>query len=152
MLAIIRPGSWNILLLIHVAGAMALVALLILAIFAVGKAAATGDQPTTRFAFRTLLLGVLPAFIAMRVGAQLIVSKEDLTSSNATWIGIGFGVSDGGLLLLIVLLVLTGLAARRAKAGTRLAGTGGLRAARVLTQILVAACVVAIFAMTAKPD
>ena len=26
----------------------------------------------------------------MRVGAEWIASKEDLTDSNATWIGIGF--------------------------------------------------------------
>ena len=151
MLAIIRPGSWNILLLIHVAGAMALVAVLILSTFAVRKAAASGDQPSTRFAFRTLLMGALPAFIVMRVGAQLIQDKEHV-SDKLTWLNIGFIASDLGMLLLIVTLVLTGLAARKAKGGTTVAGSVGLRAASVLTTVLVAAYVVAIFAMTAKPD
>jgi len=152
MVAVVRPDSWNILLFIHIAGAMALVALTILAVFALRTAVARGDQPATAFASRVLFMGVLPAFIVMRVGAQLILDKEDLTDSKATWIGIGFGISDLGALLLIIALVLTGLSSRKAKSGTSVAGSGRLKAAAVLTQILLVAYVVAIFAMTAKPD
>jgi hypothetical protein len=150
-LATVRPGSWNILLFIHVAGAMALVAALIVALFAIRHAARRGDQPAARFAFRSLWMGVLPAYIVMRVGAQLIVSKEHLQSSKAAWVGVGFMVSDAGIVLLLVTLLLTGLAARKAKQGTAVAGSGGLRAATVLSGLLIAAYVVAVYAMTAKP-
>jgi hypothetical protein len=87
----------------------------------------------------------------MRVGAQLIVSKEHLEDSKATWIGIGFGVSDVGALLLIICLILVGLMARRAKQGTSVAGATQLRVATVLTGVLVVAYIVAIWAMTTKP-
>src|SRR5437762_11321525 len=99
MLAIVRPSSWNPLLFVHIAGAMALVATLIVALYALRTATARGDQATTRFAFRSLWMGVLPSYIVMRVGAQLIVDKEKLSGSKAAWVGIGFGVSDAGALL-----------------------------------------------------
>ena len=79
MLAAIRPSSWNPLLFIHIAGAMALVATLVVAMYALRVATARGDQQTTRFAFRSLLVGVLPAYVVMRVGAQLIVDMEYLS-------------------------------------------------------------------------
>ena len=87
----------------------------------------------------------------MRIGAQLIVSKEKLEDSDDAWIGIGFITSDLGLLLLIICLVLAGLMARRAKSGTSVAGAGQLMAARVLTGLLLVAYIVAIWAMTTKP-
>src|SRR6478736_5605281 len=101
-LAIVRPDSWNLPLFIHIAGAMALVASLVVAPYALRIARARGDQPAAQFAARVLLWFTLPAYIVMRVGAQLMVSKEHLENSKATWIGIGFGVSDVGALLLII--------------------------------------------------
>ncbi|MFL5894235.1 MAG: hypothetical protein ACJ76Z_03860 [Thermoleophilaceae bacterium] len=152
MLAVIRPSSWNPLLFVHVAGAIVLVALSILAVFAVRKALRAGDQPTTQFAFRLLLRGVLPAWIVMRVGAQLIADKEYPGSGHdPSWIGVGYSVSEGGLLLLLIALVLTGLAARTAKHGEPVQGAARLKAASVLTYVLVLAYIGAIFAMTAKP-
>jgi cytochrome b561 len=150
-LALVRPDSWNFPLFIHVAGAMALVASLILALYAIQIARTRGDQPAAQFAFSTLLRFTLPAYLVMRVGAQLIASKEKVEDSNAAWVGIGFITSDLGLLLLIIGLVLTGLMSRRAKQGTSVAGAGQLRAAGVIAGILVAAYVVAIWAMTTKP-
>jgi cytochrome b561 len=93
----------------------------------------------------------LPAFIVMRLGAQWIVSKEHLENSNDAWVGIGFGVSDSGLLLLIIGLVLTGLMARRARQGISVAGATQLAVAGVVSGLLVAAYLVAIWAMTTKP-
>ena len=151
MLATIRPSSWNPLLFIHVFGAMLLVATLVLAVYALALARRRGDEPATRFAFRTLLVGVLPAYILMRVGAQLIVDKEKLGDSKATWVGIGFGVSDVGALLLLVLLVVTGLTLRSAKRGVSVKGAGRLTAATVLSGFVLLTYVVAIYAMTAKP-
>jgi len=152
MVSVVRPDSWNILLFIHIAGAMMLVSMSIIAVYALRVATGRGDQATTRFAFRTLWMGVLPSYIVMRVGAQLIVDKEKLSDSKAAWIGIGFTVSDLGVLLLLITLLLSGLTARSAKGGTAVAGSGRLKAATILSGILLVAYVVAIYAMTAKPD
>jgi cytochrome b561 len=151
VLAIVRPDSWNFPLFLHVGGAMALVASLVVALYAIRIARERGDQPAAQFAFRVLWRFTLPAFIVMRVGAQWIASKEKLEDSNDAWIGIGFTASDFGLLLLVIGLVLTGLMARRAKQGGSVAGAGQLRAAGILAGILVLAYVVAIWAMTTKP-
>jgi hypothetical protein len=149
--AVVRPDSWNSLLFIHVAGAMALVGSLILAGWSIRIARTRGDQPAAQFAYRVLWRAVLPSYLVMRVGAQLIASKENVEDSNDAWVGIGFTVSDLGLLLLIIGIVLTGLAARRAKQGKSVAGSTGLRVATILTGVLVVAYVVAIWAMTTKP-
>jgi hypothetical protein len=151
VLAAIRPDSWNFPLFLHVGGAMALVASLVVALYSIRIARERGDQPAAQFAFRTLWRLTLPSYIVMRVGAQWIASKENLEDSNDAWIGIGFSVSDLGLLLLIIGLVLTGLIARRAKQGTSVAGAGQLRAAGILAGILVLGYLVAIWAMTTKP-
>jgi hypothetical protein len=153
MLAAIRPGSWNVVLFIHVAGAMALVATLILAGFALVAAQRRGGDPAgTGFAFRVLWMGVLPSYIVMRVGAGLIASKEGLDASNVnfTWLDIGFIIADMGAVLLIVALVMAGLGARKAKRGEP-AGPGALKAATALNGVLLIAYIVAIYAMTAKP-
>lgn len=151
VLAAVRPGSWNWALFLHVGGAMALVASLILALFAIRVARTRGDQPAAEFAFRALLRFTLPSYLVMRVGAQIIAGKEKVENSDDAWVGIGFITSDLGLLLLIIGLVMTGLMARRAKSGTSVAGAGQLRAAGIIAGILIAAYVVAIWAMTTKP-
>jgi cytochrome b561 len=151
MLAIVRPDAWNFPLFVHIGGAMALVASLVLALYGIRIARTRGDQPAAQFAFRVLWRFTLPAFIVMRLGGQWTAAKEKLENSDDTWIGIGFTVSDLGLLLLIIGLVLTGLMARRAKAGTSVAGAGQLRAAGIVAGILVTAYLVAIWAMTTKP-
>ena len=151
-LAAIRPDSWNWALFIHIGGAMALVASLVMALFAIRIARTRGDQPAAQFAFRTLLRFTLPSYLVMRIGAQIIVSKEKLEDSKDAWLGIGFLTSDAGLLLLIAGLILTGLMARRAKQGTSVSGAGQLRAAGIIAGILVAAYIVAIWAMTTKPS
>jgi ribose/xylose/arabinose/galactoside ABC-type transport system permease subunit len=151
LLATVRPGSWNWALFLHVGGAMALVASLVVALYTIRIARERGDQPAAQFAFRTLLRFSLPAYIVMRVGAQIIADKEKLSDSNATWIGIGYMTSDVGALLLLIGIVLTGLMARRARSGRSVASAGQLRAAGVISGILVAAYIVAIWAMTTKP-
>src|SRR3954468_23732987 len=116
VLAVVRPDAWNFPLFLHIGGAMALVASLVVALYAIRVGRLRGDQPAAQFAFRVLWRFTLPAYIVMRVGAQLIASKEKVEDSEATWIGIGFITSDLGLLLLIIGIVLSGLMARRAKA------------------------------------
>jgi cytochrome b561 len=151
MLAVVRPDAWNFPLFLHVGGAMALMGSLVTALYSIRIARMRGDQPAAQFAFRVLWRFTLPAFIVMRVGAEWIASKEHLESSSDAWVGIGFSVADGGLLLLIIGLVLTGLMARRAKRGASVAGATPLRAAAVLSGLLIAAYLVAVWAMTTKP-
>ncbi|HLM09001.1 MAG TPA: hypothetical protein VK307_04780, partial [Thermoleophilaceae bacterium] len=69
LLAAIRPDDWNIALFVHIVGAMALVASLVL----VATALAARDL---RLGFRSLLLGVIPGWIVMRGAAEWIAEKE----------------------------------------------------------------------------
>lgn len=147
MLAAIRPGAWNLPLFVHVGGAMLLVAALVVVAAAMGAAVRRGDGALelTRVAYRALLLGVLPAYVVMRAGAEWIVSKEGV--GDASWVGVGYTTADGGLLLALVAAVLAWRASRR---GEDAPGAMG-RAVVVLAGVLLLAYAVAIWAMTAKP-
>jgi hypothetical protein len=148
MLAIIRPDEWNLPLFVHVAGAMALVGALVIVLALGGAALRRGDGTValTRLAYRGLLIGVLPAYLVMRVGAEWIASEADW--GEPAWIGIGYGISDLGLLLTIVATVLAWRATKRGEAGP-----GGMgRAVVVLSGVLLFAYLVAIWAMTTKPE
>ena len=148
MLAIIRPDEWNFPLLVHVAGAMALVGALVVVLAAGGASLRRGDGTValTRLAYRGLLIGVLPAYLVMRVGAEWIASKAEW--GEPSWIGIGYSVADGGLLLTIIATVVAWRATKRGDAGPGGAG----RAVVFLAGFLLLAYVVAIWAMTTKPD
>ena len=147
MLAIIRPDSWSLPLLVHVGGAMLLVGALVVVAAVSAGALRRGDDAAvlTRLAFRGLLIGVLPAYVVMRAGAEWIASEEAV--GDPTWVGIGYGVADGGLLLAIIATVLAWRATRRGAAGP--GGSG--RAVLALALLLIVAYAVAIWAMTAKP-
>jgi hypothetical protein len=145
--AAIRPSEWELPLLVHVGGAMLLVGSLVaVATLAVGARSPLGDSARlTRAAFRVLLLGVLPAWIVMRAGAQWIESKEDF--GDVGWIGVGYSTSEGGLLLIIAALVVAWRATRREDA----ASTRPATVVMALTAVLLLAYVVTIWAMTTKP-
>jgi hypothetical protein len=147
MLAAIRPEAWNFPLLLHVLGAMTLVGAVGAGVVA-ELAAARADEPALlrRLAFRILLLAALPAYIVMRIGAEWMYTKEfPSSSSDPAWIGIGRVVADIGGLVFLISLILAGVASKRS--------SGGLgRAAGVLAAITLAAWLVAIWAMGAKPS
>ena len=85
----IRPSSWDLALFVHVAGAMLVVAALVVAVSVLGLAwRAEGDErrKLTRFGFLTLLCAAIPAYIMMRTGAQWVLSKEGLDDSEAAWV------------------------------------------------------------------
>ena len=148
MVAVVRPGAWEFPLFLHVAGAMLLVGALVVVVATTTGALRRGDgsEALAGLAFRTLLVGVLPAYILMRVGAEWIASKEGVPD-DVQWIGIGYGVADGGLLLAIIATVLAWRAARRSGEGP-----GGMgRAVFVLAALLIVAYAVAIWAMATKP-
>ena len=148
MVATIRPDSWDFPLFLHVAGAMLLVGALVVVVATMAGALRRGDgvEVLTGLAFRALLIGVLPSYILMRAGAEWIASKEDVPD-DVDWVGIGYGVADGGLLLTIIAAIMAWRAARRGAAGP-----GGLgRAVLVLAGVLIVAYGVAIWAMAGKP-
>jgi hypothetical protein len=146
--AAIRPDHWELPLFLHVAGAMLLVGALIVVVASMAVALRNGEgaEVLARLAFRSLLIGVLPAYVLMRVGAEWIASEEGVPDDLA-WIGIGYGIADGGLLLALIALLLAWRGTRRGAAGP-----GGLgRAVLVLGAILIVAYGIAIWAMSAKP-
>jgi hypothetical protein len=149
MLAVVRPDAWNLPLLVHVAGAMLLVGFVTVAVTSFVRAVRGGEPAgtavLTRVGFRALVLGAIPAYIVMRGGAEWIASKEGV--ADPTWIGIGYSVSDGGLLVLLI----TAVVARRATRRTR-DGAAASRVAPALAAFLLVAFTVAVWAMTAKPS
>ena len=91
MLGAIRPDEVNFPLFLHVFGAMLLVGTLFAVALATTLAWRRPEDASglTRFALRTLLLGVLPAYILMRVGAQWTASKENIPDdSDPAWLGL----------------------------------------------------------------
>jgi ABC-type xylose transport system permease subunit len=149
MLASIRPDSLNLPLFVHVLGAMILVGGLLTTTIAV--LVARGDARVLRLGAMTLFSVCLPGYIIMRGGAQWIYSREHLDElpNDPTWIGIGFITADAGALLLLISLILAGLGVRRQRKG---GGTGLLRASLFISVLLLAAYVVAVWAMGAKPS
>jgi hypothetical protein len=149
ILAAIRPDDWNWPLLVHVAGAMILVGGLLTAGGASLLAGRDSTGTLARLSFRTLALVALPGYIIMRAGAAWIYDKEGFGGDDdPTWIGIGFITADAGALLLLISLVLGGVGLRRARRG---GGDGLLRASGIIAVILLAAYLVAVWAMAGKP-
>ena len=144
VVALLRPTEWEIPLFVHVLGAMVLVGAVLLAGTALAAAWRTGDAAAIRLGYRALLLGALPGWAIMFAGAQWVL-EESPFDDDETWIGIGFGTSDLTLLLLVVATVLAGVSARRRAGGAR------VRAAAVLTGLVLVLSLVAIWAMTTKP-
>lgn len=152
LFAAVRAGEENFPLFVHVLGATILVGGLLSA--ATILALARGDARSLRLGYWTLLAVSLPGWIIMRVGAQWIYSEQgwdDLPDDveEPSWLGIGYLVADLGGLVLLVSLVVGGIGVYRLRAGK---GAGLLRATMILSLILLAAYVVAVWAMSGKPD
>jgi uncharacterized membrane protein len=151
-LAAIRPDEWELPLFIHVLGALALTGAFTLTAIYLFSAWRSGSTATLRLAVRSLTLGVIPAWIVLRVSAEWIADKEGYADLDEPpdWIEIGYMVTDTGFLLIVISSVLAYLALRKARAG----GEGPWKTARVaavLVALLIVLNVVALWAMTAKP-
>jgi hypothetical protein len=152
LLALSRPTDWNFPLFVHVLGAMILVGGLLTG--ASTLAFARGNERFLRLGYWTLLAVALPGYVVMRIGAEWIYAKEPWGElpegvEEPAWIGIGYIVADAGALLVLIALILGGIGVRRLPRGT---GSGLLKAAMVLAWIVLAAAVVAVWAMAGKPD
>jgi hypothetical protein len=144
VLAAIRPDEWHLPLFLHVLSAGVLFGAVVLAVVS----AAGGSQAGLRLGYRSLLIGAIPAWIAMRLSAQWIADEEGWLDEDVevpAWIDIGFITSEASFLVLIAATVCAGIGSRREAAG-------GLRTATVvLVSITIVAYVVALWAMTTKP-
>lgn len=157
MLAAIRPDSWNYALFLHVLGASILIGALVTAGTAQvlsWRRADRSDSPAfARLAFRTLLFVGIPAWFAMRIGAEWIYSKEGWADlpNEPDWLGVGYITADLGGILLLISVVLAGFGARRlarADGGSTILA----RSAGVIALVVLALYLVALWAMTAKPS
>lgn len=141
----IAAGRPFLPLFLHVFGAMVLVgAMLAVLLLAIAGRRQRSVASLPGAAFWTLLVVALPAWALMRVAAQWIYSSEGWSGSgDPAWLGIGFGIADAGLL---VLLVTAGVAFWWKRGGRPLAGglVGGLSA------IYLALLAVAWLAMSGK--
>jgi hypothetical protein len=153
MLAAIRPDDWNFPLLLHVLGAMLLVGGLTTAVLAFWLGWRRDTTTLSRLGFWSLLAVAFPAWWLMRIDAQWIASKEsfDGGENEPAWLGIGYTTAEGGGLLLLIAIILTGIGVRRMRKGE-----GGpstlVRVGAVLATVVLAAYLVAVWARTAKPD
>jgi hypothetical protein len=152
LLAVSRPTDWNFPLFVHVLGAMILVGGLLTGTSAL--AFARGDARFLRLGYWTLLAVALPGYVVMRIGAQWIYSEEgwdDLPEGvdEPAWLGIGYIIADAGALLVVIALILGGIGVRRLRDGR---GAGLLKATMVISLVVLAAAVVAVWAMSGKPD
>ncbi len=148
MVAIVRPGSWNFPLFLHLLGAFVLVGgLIAVAVLALQAWRRDNDERLRLWplAFRTMLLVVLPGWLVMRVAGQWLASRENLDDVEPGWLDYGFFIGDAGLVVLLVLTALTWWSARRGAAWAE-------RAAAVLAPVYLVALAVAWWAMTTKPD
>jgi ABC-type maltose transport system permease subunit len=151
LLAAHRPTDWNFPLFVHVLGAMILVGGLLAGASLITFA--RGDTRFLRLGYWALLLVALPGYLVMRIGAQWIYSKEgwdDLPDAEIpTWIDLGFIIADLGALLTVIALVVGGIGVRRLRDGK---GAGLLKATMVIAWLVLAAALVAVWAMSGKPD
>jgi hypothetical protein len=152
VLAAVRPDDTHFPLFVHVLGAMVLVGGLVTA--AAILAFARGDVKSLRRGYWTLLAVSLPGWFVMRIGAEWIYTREhwdDLPAGveEPAWLGIGYLLADLGGLILLVTLVVGGIGVYRLRAGK---GAGLLKATMILSLLLLAAYVVAVWAMSGKPD
>jgi hypothetical protein len=149
VLSAIRPDSWNLPLFVHVVGAMILVGATLTASSAL--LVARGDTGLLRLGYWSLLALGLPGYALMFAGAEWIYAREGLDDApiDSAWVLIGFVVAEGGLPLFVASLIAGGIGVRRLRDGR---GAGLLTATMWISIALLAAYLVAVWAMAGKPD
>ena len=149
--AAIRADAVNLPLFLHVLGAMLLVGALLAVVIThlLAKRADGSTANLDRLTLRTTLMGVLPAYFLMRIGAQWTESEEGFTD-EPLWLDIGYGTAELGLLLVVISSILSVVGLRRLASGT--GGDGAAKAVRIMALIVLLASLVAVWAMSAKPS
>ena len=152
LFATVRADEQNLPLFVHVLGATILVGGLVSA--SAIMVLAKGDARSLKLGYWTLLAVSVPGWIVMRAGAQWIYSEQgwdDLPDDfeEPGWLGIGWLTAELGGLILLVSLIVGGIGVYLMRAGK---GAGLLRVTMVLSLVLLAAYIVAAWAMSGKPD
>jgi hypothetical protein len=152
LFATVRADEQNLPLFVHVLGATILVGGLVSA--SAIMVLAKGDARSLKLGYWTLLAVSVPGWIVMRAGAQWIYSEQgwdDLPDDfeEPAWLGIGWLTAELGGLILLVSLIVGGIGVYRMRAGK---GAGLLRVTMILSLVLLAAYIVAAWAMAGKPD
>ena len=153
VLAAIRPDEQSFALLLHLVGATVVFGALLAS--ATSLLLAHGEARLLRLGYFSLLLVGLPGLILMRLAGQWLYNLQhwdDLPDQidEPAWLGIGFVVADWGGLLFLLSLALGGVGIYRLRQGK--SATGLLNATMLISLVLIVAYVVAVWAMTGKPD
>jgi len=153
VLGAIRPAGQDFPVLLHIVGATIGFGALLASVSSL--ALARGQVRLLRVGYFSLLLVALPGWILMRLSGEWIYRRQGWNSlphdlKDTTWLRIGFGVADYGGVLFLVALVLGGIALRRLRNGK--SGTGLLRITTGIAVVIALAFVVAVWAMTGKPN
>lgn len=152
VLAAIRPDDWNFPLLLHVLGAMLLVGGLTCAVTALWLGWSRDSATLSRLGFWSLFAVAFPSWWLMRIAAQWIASKEGFGDLDPTWIEIGYITAEPGGLLLLVSIILIGIGVRRIRGAAQPRPSLLVRIGTVLTTIVLAGYLIAVWAMSAKPN
>jgi hypothetical protein len=153
VLAAIRPDDQSFALLLHLVGATVVFGALLAS--ATSLALARGDTRLLRLGYFSLLLVGLPGLILLRLAGEWLYRLQNWNElpdqiDEPAWLGIGFIVADWGGLLFLLALALGGVGVYRLRDGK--GGTVLLKATMVIALILIVAYVVAVWAMTGKPN
>ncbi len=151
VLAAIRPNDWELPLFIHVLGALTLIGAVVLTAAMLLTAWRDPSAANLRLAVRSLTLGVIPAWIVLRVGAEWIADKEGYSDLDdpPDWIDLGYMASDVGFLLILLSAFFGWRALRTAR--TEGSPSGTVRAAAIMIAVVLVLNLVALWAMTTKP-
>jgi hypothetical protein len=151
VLAAIRPNDWELPLFIHVLGALTLIGAVVLTAAMLFTAWRDPSAANLRLAVRSLTLGVIPAWVVLRGGAEWIYEKEGYSDLDdpPDWIDLGYMASDVGFLLILLSALFGWLALRKARTDGSPSGT--VRTAAILISVLLVLNLVALWAMTTKP-
>jgi len=153
LLAAIRPDDQSFALLLHLVGATVVFGALLAS--ATSLVLAHGDTRLLRLGYFSLLLVGLPGLILMRLAGEWLYRLQtwnDLPDQidQPAWLGIGFVVADWGGLLFLLALALGGVGIYRLRNGKGDAGL--LKGTMVISLVLIVGYVVAVWAMTGKPN
>jgi uncharacterized cupredoxin-like copper-binding protein len=153
VLAAIRPAGQDFPVLLHIVGATIVFGALLASVASL--ALARGQIRLFRIGYFSLLFVALPGWILMRLSGEWIYRKQGWNDvpdqlQDPTWLRIGFGVADWGGLLFLVALIVGGVAVLRLRSGK--SGAGLLRATMGIAVVLAIGYVVAVWAMTGKPN
>jgi hypothetical protein len=153
LLAAIRPDDQSFALLLHLVGATVVFGALLAS--ATSLLLARGDTRLLRLGYFSLLLVGLPGLILLRLAGEWLYRLQKWDElpdqiDEPAWLGIGFVVADWGGLLFLVALLLGGVGVYRLRSGKGDAGL--LKATMVISLILIVGYIVAVWAMTGKPN